>query len=375
MNVVEQIPMGQDFVAQSPVAQEPAPAVAISELTHYYPAPRRSGKDKKQASAADGKALQRPALDDVTFSINTGEIFAVLGPNGGGKTTLFRILSTMLRPTPQPENGAKQQCPASGAVSIFGRSVFADQDFVRRNLGIVFQHPSLDEKLTAGENLMHHGHLYGLRGPELNRRIDDWLEHFGLLDRKHSFVEHFSGGMRRRVEIAKALLHEPKLLLMDEPATGLDPAARRGMWHELSRLRDQRGITVVFTTHLMEEAEVCNRLAILSAGQLVALDTPENLKAEIGGQVVTIAVDDYGAEDVLQNFARRIESDFGPWQESGRPQVVSGKIRFEKQQAAQVIAAISSKYGSELKSVTVGKPTLEDVFLRLTGSSLSKDAK
>lgn len=367
--------------ASATTADEPvrAAAIEVSHLTHRYP------------RTADGQA---PALDDVSFRVEAGEIFGVLGPNGSGKTTLFRILATLL-----PAPGADQ-----GSVHVAGHDPAHQPAGVRSVLGVVFQHPSLDAKLTARENLVHQGRLHGLRGGELNRRIDTWLERFQLADRADEYTERLSGGMRRRVELAKAMLHEPRLLLMDEPATGLDPGARRNLWLHLEQLRRDHGITVAMTTHLMEDAERCDRLAILERGRLIALDTPTRLRKSVGGDVITVepATDadtqaalgdtetrgnhhaaasaefpqspsgdaEDGSNDALsvaQMLARRIAERFGPWNDRSRPRVVDGKVRFEKPDGAALIPTLVSALPGQISRVTVGQPTLEDVFLDLTG--------
>src|SRR6185503_11397498 len=214
-----------------------APALTTNELTHRYG--------------------ERVALDRVSIGVAAGEIFGLLGPNGGGKTTLFRILSTLVRPT-------------SGSATILGLDLLRDTGALRSRLGVVFQAPSLDKKLKVRENLAHQGHLYGLAGAALRRRIDHLLLEFNLRDRAGDLVETLSGGLQRRVEIAKSLLHRPELLLLDEPSTGLDPGARIDLWQTLYRLRDQQGVTALLTTHLMEEAERCDRVAIIDLGRIVA---------------------------------------------------------------------------------------------------------
>ncbi len=216
---------------------------------------------------------ERLALANLSFEVRAGEIFGLLGPNGSGKTTLFRILSTLMTPT-------------GGRASIQGFDVARDPNKVRQQIGIVFQARSVDLKLTVAENLKHQGNLYGLSGAHLKSRIDDVLGRVGLLDRKGDFVETLSGGMQRRVELAKGLIHSPSILLLDEPSTGLDPGARRDLWQYLETLRDEEGVAILVTTHLMEEAEHCDRLAILNEGKLVALGSPFELKSQIGGDVV-----------------------------------------------------------------------------------------
>ncbi len=219
----------------------------------------------------------RLALDRLSFDVKAGEIFGLLGPNGSGKTTLFRILSTLMTPT-------------GGNASIQGFDVAREPNKVRQQIGIVFQARSVDLKLTVAENLKHQGNLYGLSGARLKSRIDDVLGRVGLLDRKGDFVETLSGGMQRRVELAKGLIHSPSILLLDEPSTGLDPGARRDLWQYLETLRDEEGVAILVTTHLMEEAEHCDRLAILNEGKLVALGSPFDLKSQIGGDVVLFEV-------------------------------------------------------------------------------------
>ena len=218
---------------------------------------------------------ERTALQDVSFSVAAGEIFGLLGPNGGGKTTLFRILATLLR-------------ASSGSARVFGDDVLSQRVAVRNRIGVVFQSPSVDLKLTVAENLRHQGHLYGLRGAALGKRMEEVLERLGVSDRRKDRVETLSGGLRRRVEIAKGLLHRPDILLLDEPSSGLDAGVRRDLRNYLQQLREQDGVTVCLTTHFMDEAESCDRLAILDRGQLVALGTPEVLKSKIGGDVIVL---------------------------------------------------------------------------------------
>lgn len=285
----------------------------------------------------------RRALADVTFAVPSGEIFALLGPNGGGKTTLFKILATLLPAT-------------SGDVQIFGRNLAQNLHAVRSRLGVVFQHPSLDPKLTVAENLQHHGHLYGLHGKVLRERIVKMLDRMGVADRSRDVVETLSGGMQRRVELAKGLLHGPDLLLLDEPSTGLDPGARRDFNHYLHQLREQDGVTIILTTHIMEEAEHCDRVGILHQGKLVALDTPEALKARVGGDVVAIRVQN------LQEFRDKLIKRF-----ACEPAVVNGSLRIERPRGHEFVREIVEAFPGEVQSVTFGRPTLEDVFIHQTG--------
>ena len=221
----------------------------------------------------------RAALTEVSFRVRAEEVFGLLGPNGSGKSTLFRILSTMMAPT-------------SGRARIAGFDVVEQSDQVRQKIGVVFQSQSLDKKLTVEENLRGQGHLFGISGALLGSRMDGAMERLGLADRRKDLVESLSGGLRRRVEIAKALLHEPRVLLMDEPSTGLDPGARRELWQYIDDLRTRQGVTVLLTSHLLDEAERCDRLLLLHQGRIVAEGTPAELKARIGGDVVVLEVAD-----------------------------------------------------------------------------------
>ena len=285
----------------------------------------------------------RAALAGVSFTVERGELFALLGPNGGGKTTLFKILSTLLSAT-------------SGDIEVFGQSLTQNPHAIRSCLGVVFQHPSLDSKLTVMENLQHHGHLYGLRGQVLQRRAVEMLKRLNLADRSNDLVETLSGGMQRRVELAKGLLHKPTLLLLDEPSTGLDPGARRDFNDYLVQLREQEGVTVILTTHIMEEAERCDRVGILHQGKLVALDTPDALKAQVGGDVVAIRTAN------LQEFREKITKRFGC-----EPALVDGSLRIERPRGHEFVREVVEAFPGEVQSVTFGRPTLEDVFIHQTG--------
>ena len=288
------------------------------------------------------------ALDSVRFAVQPGEIFGLLGPNGGGKTTLFRILSTLMR-------------PREGTAQVFGYDLLQQPDEVRRRIGIVFQATSVDGKLTAAENMRHQGHLYGMRGARLENQSRELLDRVGLLDRRDAIVETFSGGQRRRVELAKGLLHGPRLLLLDEPTTGLDPVARRDLWSYLNILRAKDGIAVLITTHLMEEAENCDRLAILNRGRIVALGTPAELKREIEGDVLVIETGD--PERLRRDLVDRFQQV---------PQVLGSTVRLERPHAHEFIPVLLAAFPDAIRSVTLGKPTLEDVFIHRTGETLQE---
>lgn len=286
---------------------------------------------------------ERLALDDVSFDVGRGAIFGLLGPNGGGKTTLFKILSTLLPAT-------------AGTASIFGDDLRTAQDAVRRHLGVVFQHPSLDAKLSVYENLECHGFLYRMSGSRLQQRAETVMQRLGLRDRRKDRVETLSGGLQRRVELAKALLHEPALLLLDEPSTGLDPGARRDFMHYLQQLRDEDGTTIVLTTHYMEEAERCDRVALLHRGKLVRVDTPGALKDEVGGDIVVIQTPD--GDGLREKIRERFACE---------PTLVDGTLRVERARGHEFLRDLVDAFPTDVTHVAYGKPTLEDVFIHLTG--------
>ena len=282
----------------------------------------------------------RRALEGVTFSISQGEVFGFLGPNGSGKTTLFKILSTLI-----PVNQA--------AVNILGHELGSGAQRVRQYLGVVFQHPSLDLKLTVTENLRHHGHLYGLRGNTLNQRIQEALGQFELADRAQERVETLSGGLQRRAELAKATLHKPKLLLLDEPSTGLDPGARRNFRAYLASLQET---TVILTTHILDDAEACDRVGILSEGKLVAIGTSDELKGRVSGDIVIVD------SPTPEQLAPKISQRFGYTAAS-----IEGLLRIECHNGHEFVRDVVAAFPTEIRSVHSGKPTLEDVFIKLTG--------
>jgi ABC-2 type transport system ATP-binding protein len=286
----------------------------------------------------------RTALNGVSFDVRPSELFGLLGPNGSGKTTLFRILSTLM-------------VPSAGRASIMGCDAAQQPARVRRQIGVVFQAQSVDLKLTAYENLWHQGHLYGLCGASLKKRIQEILSRVGLLDRAKELVETFSGGMQRRIELGKGLLHHPGVLLLDEPTTGLDPGARRDLWQYLAMLRDEEHVSVLVTTHLMEEAERCDRLAIMNEGNLVALGTPAELKSEIGGDVVTLDAT-HDAAVLAERIKARFHVD---------TTVLENQIRIERQGAHRFVTEVVEAFPGEIEAVSVSKPALEDVFIRRTG--------
>ena len=315
----------------------PTTAINIENLSYTYP------------------RASRPAVDQLSLTIEHGELFALLGPNGGGKSTLFRILATLLKPD-------------AGRVAIADCPTHTQ---IRRQLGIVFQHPSIDALLTVWENITVAAAMHGLRGEIVRQRGQHWLEAFDLWDRRTDRAGTLSGGLQRRLEIAKTLLHEPKLLLLDEPTTGLDPVARRQFWQDLATVRSEQDITIVLTTHLLEEADTCDRVAILSAGKLLAVDTPTALTSQIGGEVVTLKLE----RDALQTQAMdklldQLHQRGAPWPPGTEPKQIDDCIRFEHPSGAKAIAEFADLLEQGICEIRVSRPTLEDVFIRLTGRRL-----
>jgi len=292
----------------------------------------------------------RTALAGVTFDIAQGERLALLGPNGSGKSTLLRTLSTLLRPT-------------EGRALVDGLNVTQDAAAVRHRLGTAFQSPSLDGKLTVRENLRFQGWLYGLSGTGLRGRIDDLLARFSLADRAGDTVESLSGGLKRRVELAKTLLHRPSVLLLDEPSTGLDPAARLEFWEVLGAYQATHGLTVVVATHLLDEADRCNRVALLHDGKLVALDTPDALKGRVGGQVVTVET------AAPQALALRIQERYGI-----AATAANGLVRLAPGVGLDMANRLLTDLPRDVLAVRLGRPSLEDAFMALTGHTIGATA-
>lgn len=299
------------------------PVVMTSDLTHRYG--------------------ERVALAELNLSVDAGGIIALLGPNGGGKSTLFRILATLLR-------------PSGGSARVLGFDVTREPAKVRERIGVAFQSPSLDPHLTVRENLMHQGHLYGLRGAHLGTRIDELAKSFALSDRLRERVATLSGGLARRVDLTKVLLHRPPLILLDEPSTGLDPSVRRDLFDLLVRSRDEHGTSVFLTTHLLEEAAACDSVAILDRGKLVAQGPPAELVREIGGEVITLSTDDPHllTQDVAAHFRIPVEA-------------VPGGVRVERENAAALLPELLGAFPGRVKAATVASPSLSDVFFHRTG--------
>jgi ABC-2 type transport system ATP-binding protein len=283
------------------------------------------------------------AIHDLALTVRVGEIFVLLGPNGSGKTTLFRVLSTLIP-------------PQQGEVQILGFDLRREAEAIRARLGIVFQAPSVDKKLTVSENITHYGRLYGLFGRTLRTRIAEVLGRLRLADRRNDKVETLSGGLRRRVELAQAMLHRPQLLLLDEPSTGLDPGARSDLWQYLEQVCKEEGVTVVLTTHLLEEAARADRIAIMHQGELAALDTPAALQASVGGDAITIRTSD--PDGLAEDMARHFQC---------APMIVDGSVRLEQPDGHQWVPRLVEAFPDRIEAITLGKPTLEDVFIHTTG--------
>ncbi|HKX06788.1 MAG TPA: ATP-binding cassette domain-containing protein [Stellaceae bacterium] len=289
------------------------------------------------------------AVRGIDLSVMRGEIFGFLGPNGAGKSTTISMLCTLLRPT-------------SGSGAVAGFDVVREPGAVRAHIGLVFQDPSLDEQLTAKENLDFHAFLYDVPRAIRAQRIREVLEMVELADRANSKVNTFSGGMKRRLEIARGILHSPEVLFLDEPTRGLDPQTRSHIWDYLRELRRREGITIFMTTHYMDEAEFCDRIAIIDMGRIVALGTPDELKARVGGDVITLATADNATS------AAELASKFGL-----TPAVDNGTLRIEVSDGAAVIPRLVRDLSAQVTAVTLRRPSLDDVFLKLTGRAIREE--
>jgi ABC-2 type transport system ATP-binding protein len=294
------------------------------------------------------------AVDGISFDVRKGEIFGFLGPNGAGKTTTINILVTLMRPT-------------SGEAYVAGYNVVEEPVKVRERIGIVFQDPSVDRNLTGWENLYIHGLIYGLRGEELKRRIEESLEFAELTKFKDVEVKNYSGGMIRRLEIARGLMHEPEILFLDEPTIGLDPQTRAKIWEYVERLRNEAGVTVFLTTHYIEEAErLCDRVAIIDHGRIVAIGSPDELKQGIGGDVIYVRTGD------KSSLIRLVEA----LQEDGmvlRYRELDGVLALSVNNASRVIPSVfevANRMGIRIEEIKYTQPSLSDVFLHYTGREI-----
>lgn len=289
---------------------------------------------------------QLVAVDKVSFQVAEGEIFGFLGPNGAGKTTTINMLCTLLKPT-------------GGKASVCGYDVAAQRNNVRHSIGLVFQDPTLDEYLTAKQNLLFHAYAYSIAPDVREKRISEMLKLVELSDRANNPVRTFSGGMKRRLEIARGLLHSPKVLFLDEPTLGLDPQTRRRIWDYVQALRKQQNLTIFMTTHYMDEAENCDRISIIDHGHIIALDTPDKLKDAMGGDTVSLkAMDNQAA-------AAELKDKFGI-----SPVVQNETVIFNVPQGEKFLPKLIENFKSHLISIGIHRPTLEDVFLKLTGRAI-----
>jgi ABC-2 type transport system ATP-binding protein len=290
------------------------------------------------------------AVRGVNFEVAMGEVFGFLGPNGAGKTTTINMLCTLAKPT-------------SGKASVAGHDVVTERDDVRRNIGLVFQDPTLDGYLTAAQNLKLHAELYGVQSDLVAPRMRQVMEMVGLWDRKDSVVGTFSGGMRRRLEIARGLMHSPRVLFLDEPTIGLDPQTRRSIWSYIRELKEREEITIFMTTHYMDEAEWCDRIAIMDHGEIVALDSPGALKSGVGTDRVTIHTDDNDA--AIAALQRQFEIE---------AKLSEGAVVFGVPAGEEFVPRLFAELEMPIRSVSVSRPTLDDVFMSYTGSTI-RDAE
>lgn len=290
----------------------------------------------------------RTALENVSFSVPAGSLFGLLGPNGSGKTTLFRLLATLLP-------------VQSGMLTVCGFDVAKQQSSVRRRLGVTFQSPAVDVRLTVAENLQCHGSMYGLSGTSLKNRVDEMLDQFGIADRSRSIVGTLSGGLKRRVELAKGLMHEPKVLLLDEPTNGLDPRARQEFWELITAQKESHGTTIIVATHLMPEAELCDRLLLLDLGRKIAEGTPAELQSRLDGDRLSLRLRDAAIH--LEALQKKF---------SGKAELRGDRITLLATNPAEQIRDLIHTFGNQILSLELTRPSLEDVFLELTGRSLTE---
>jgi len=286
------------------------------------------------------------AVDDVSFDVSSGEIFGFLGPNGAGKTTTINILCTLLKPT-------------SGSAFVNGYDVVTQRNEVRRSIGLVFQETTLDDYLTAEQNLLFHSYAYGIPRDERSKRMENLLNLVDLWDRRKSKPRTYSGGMKRRLEIVRGLLHYPSVLFLDEPTLGLDPQTRRYIWEHVQNVRSQENITIFLTTHYMDEAENCDRIAIIDKGKIVAIDTPDRLKESVGGDLVSIRTEN-------NNLA--LEELTEKWSLSA--QVNNDGVCFTVPHGEEFLPEFVRNFTGHLLSINVRRPTLDDVFLSFTGRDI-----
>jgi ABC-2 type transport system ATP-binding protein len=290
------------------------------------------------------------AVRGIDFAVSSGEIFGFLGPNGAGKSTTINMLCTLVR-------------PSGGNALVAGHDVVSERDDVRRNIGLVFQDTTLDGYLTAEQNLRLHAELYGVAREVVRERLRQVMEMVGLWERRGSLVNTFSGGMKRRLEIARGLLHSPRVLFLDEPTVGLDPQTRSSIWRYIRELKAREDITIFLTTHYMDEAEYCDRIAIMDQGRIIVLDTPQALKAQVGRDRVRIQTDDDEAAIAALRGQFGIEAS-----------VAEGEVTFGVPEGEQFVPRLFAELGVPIRSVSVARPSLDDVFMSHTGTTI-RDAE
>jgi ABC-2 type transport system ATP-binding protein len=295
------------------------------------------------------------AVDQISFTVKTGELFGLLGPNGAGKTTTINMLSTLLKAT-------------SGYGDVSGYDISRNKDNIRRSIGVVFQEPALDIKLTGKENLEFHAMMYGIEKEERKKRIKEVLELVELTEKEKVLVEKYSGGMKRRLEIARGLIHEPNVLFLDEPTLGLDAQTRRHIWDYIKRLNKEGGVTIILTTHYMEEADfLCDRIAIMDRGKFVAMDTPGRLKDILGGDVVSLEIE--GNADALVSQIKSLD-----WIKNMTRHDINLSLTMEKgERRIPELINVARENGVNVTCVHLRKPSLEDVFLHFTGKTIREE--
>jgi len=325
-----------------PAATIPAPATTATAVASSAAAVWVHGLAKRYG--------ELEAVRGIDFEVAGGEIFGFLGPNGAGKSTTINMLCTLVRPT-------------GGRARVAGHDVVAERDEVRRNIGLVFQDTTLDGYLTAEQNLRLHAELYGVPREAVGERMRQVMEMVGLWERRDSLVNTFSGGMKRRLEIARGLLHSPRVLFLDEPTVGLDPQTRSSIWRYIRELKAREDITIFLTTHYMDEAEYCDRIAIMDHGRIIVLDTPEALKAKVGADRVQIHTDDDQAAIAALRERFGIEAT-----------VAEGAVTFGVPEGEQFVPRLFTELGLPIRSVSVARPSLDDVFMSHTGTTI-RDAE
>ncbi|HLR02319.1 MAG TPA: ATP-binding cassette domain-containing protein [Virgibacillus sp.] len=295
------------------------------------------------------KYKDKEAVKGVRFNVEKGEIFGFLGPNGAGKSTTINMLSTIIQ-------------PSGGEAFVNGYDNVKEKNKVRASIGLIFQENTLDEKLTANENLKLHCKFYGVPKEKREERIQEVLEIVDLSDKRKNIVETFSGGMKRRLEIARGLLHYPRVLFLDEPTVGLDPQTRDHIWEYILRLKEKAGITIFLTTHYMDEAEICDRVAVMDHGELIALDTPDALKTNVGGDIIEIETTDNDEAEKM------IKETYG--HEVKR---TGEKLTFNVEKGNEFLVRFVKEFPIDILTVNLRRPTLNDVFLQLTGREIREE--